>query len=248
MNTYRVIIVDDDETALQILTQQLAQDSRFAVVATATAGAPAYRMILEEKPDLVFLDVELPDITGMSLLQELRNSVTWNMRVVFYTAYDKYMIQAIRESAFDYLLKPFLPTDLTEILNRFVNHYKINPRFQVPVKQTEGKTFIVFTPTNEMMALRPAEIGFFRYCSDRKLWEVISLNQPPLSLRRGVTAEQIIAFSPNFVQVHQSYIINIDYLMIIRESSCQMYPPFDKVEDLHVSKKFKKELQDRFCW
>ena len=43
----------------------------------------------------------------MELLQEIRDSVSWNMRIVFYTAYDKYMIQAIREAAFDYLLKPF---------------------------------------------------------------------------------------------------------------------------------------------
>ena len=45
-------------------------------------------------------------MTGMELLQEIRDSVSWNMRIVFYTAYDKYMVQAIREAAFDYLLKP----------------------------------------------------------------------------------------------------------------------------------------------
>ena len=65
------------------------------------------KLIAKVQPDLLFLDVELPDMTGMELLQEIRDSVSWNMRIVFYTAYDKYMIQAIREAAFDYLLKPF---------------------------------------------------------------------------------------------------------------------------------------------
>ena len=92
-----------------------------------------------------------------------------------------------------------------------------------------------------MRALRPAEIGFFRYCSERKQWEVILNNQPPLVLRRGMTAEQITQYSSSFVQIHQSYIINIDYLMIIKDSKCMLYPPFDKVTELLVSRKYKKE-------
>lgn len=74
-----------------------------------------------------------------------------------------------------------------------------------------GQTFIVFTPTNDMRALHPAEVVFFRYCAERKQWEVILSTQLPVVLRRGMTAEQIIKYSPSFVQIHQSYIINIDY-------------------------------------
>ena len=162
---------------------------------------------------------------------------------------DKYMIQAIREAAFDYLLKPFEEQDLKDILTRFVKQVEAGQRVSLPVGSPvhTGQTFIVFTPTNDMRALRPAEIGFFRYCSERKQWEVILNNQPPLTLRRGMTAEQITLYSPCFVQIHQSYIINIDYLMLIRDNKCVLYPPFDKVTELLVSKKYKKELQDRFC-
>ena len=62
-----------------------------------------------------------------------------------------------------------------------------------------------------------------------------------------MTAEQIIQYSASFVQIHQSYIINIDYLMLIKDNKCVLYPPFDKVTELIVSKKYKKELQERFC-
>ena len=99
----------------------------------------------------------------------------------------------------------------------------------------------------QVKAKYPAEIGFFRYCSERKQWEVVLNDQLPLALRRGMTAEQITSFSPCFVQIHQSYIINIDYLMLIRDNRCVLYPPFDKITELLVSKKFKKELQERFC-
>ena len=107
MDKYKVAIVDDDEVALENLSFELGKDARFFLKGTARNGKQGKKLIAKVQPDLLFLDVELPDMTGMELLQEIRDSVSWNMRIVFYTAYDKYMIQAIREAAFDYLLKPF---------------------------------------------------------------------------------------------------------------------------------------------
>lgn len=249
MDKYKVVIVDDDEVALENLSFELNKDARFSLEGTARNGKQGRKLIAKVQPDLLFLDVEMPDTTGMEMLQDMRDSVSWSMRVVFYTAYDKYMIQAIREAAFDYMLKPFEEQDLKDILTRFVKQVEAGQRVPLPVGLPlhTGQTFIVFTPTNDMRALRPAEIGFFRYCSDRKQWEVILNNQLPLVLRRGMTAEQITQYSPSFVQIHQSYIINIDYLMLIKDNKCILYPPFDKVTELLVSRKYKKELQDRFC-
>ena len=101
MNKYKVIIVDDDDVALENLTFELSKDVRFSLEKTARNGKQAKKVITKVQPDLLFLDVEMPDMTGMELLKDIRDDVSWNMRVVFYTAYDKYMIQAIRESAFD---------------------------------------------------------------------------------------------------------------------------------------------------
>ena len=253
MNAYKVVIVDDDELSRENLAFALGKDGRFSLEGMACNGRQGKKLIAKVQPDLLFLDVEMPDMTGMQLLQEMRDSLSGTMRVVFYTAYDKYMIQAIREAAFDYLLKPFDEEGLREILDRFVAQAgtagnnlfagACRPR----VLAQPSQTFIVFTPTNDMRALRPSEIGFFRYCSERKQWEVILNKQPPLALRRGMTAEQITQYSPSFVQIHQSYIINIDYLMIIKEGKCILYPPFDKVTELLVSRKYKKELQEHFC-
>ncbi len=249
MEKYKVVVVDDDEVSFENLSFSLKKDERFSLDGIAKNGKQGKKVIAKVQPDLLFLDVEMPDTTGMDLLREIRDSITWDMKVVFYTAYDKYMIQAIRESAFDYLLKPFEEQDLKDILTRFIE------QANAPIQQVAnivnapqvGQTFIVVTPTNDMCALRPSEIGFFKYCSDRKQWEVILSNRPPLVLRRGITAEQITQYSPSFIQIHQSYIINIDYLMIIRDNQCILYPPFDKASELQVSRKFKKKLQDRFC-
>ena len=249
MEKYKVVVVDDDEVSLENLSFSLKKDERFSLEGIAKNGKQGKKIIAKVQPALLFLDVEMPDTTGMDLLREIRDSITWDMKVVFYTAYDKYMIQAIRESAFDYLLKPFEEQDLKDILTRFIEQNIAKQRQTASMTNTPqiGQTFIVVTPTNDMCALRPSEIGFFKYCSDRKQWEVILSSRPPLVLRRGITAEQITQYSPSFIQIHQSYIINIDYLMIIKDNQCILYPPFDKVSELQVSRKFKKELQDRFC-
>lgn len=162
MERFRVVIVDDDDVSLENLDFSLRKDTRFQVEGVARNGKQGKKVITKVRPDLLFLDVEMPDMTGMELLQDIRDSISWNMKVVFYTAYDKYMIQAIRESAFDYLLKPFEEQDLQDILERFVRQKEADSRI-VPYAGTPlhaGQTFIVFTPTNDMRALRPAEIGF----------------------------------------------------------------------------------------
>ena len=248
MCAYKIIVVDDDEMAAEALAFELKKRPEFSLEGIARNARQGKKLIASVRPDLLFLDVEMPEMTGMELLRDIRDSIVWNMKVVFYTAYDKYMIEAIRESAFDYLLKPFQPQELDVILHRFLEQMQGGQRMGgVPVLSSAGDTFMVYTPTNDMRVLRTSEIGFFRYSSERKLWEVILTNDPPLALRRGMTADAIIHNLPRFVQIHQSYIVNMDYLMLIKDNHCQLYPPFDRVTELIVSKKFKKELQDRFC-
>ena len=249
MDRYKVAIVDDDELSLDNLAFGLQKFEDFHVEGTARNGASGKKLIAKVHPDLLFLDVELPDMRGMDLLDSIRESLTWDMKVVFYTAYDKYMVSAIRQSAFDYLLNPFEKEELELIISRFMKRIELERKavsFPSALVNT-SQTFMVFTPTNDMRALRPAEIGYFRYCSERKQWEVVLSGQAPLPLKKSTTAEQIVKYAPCFVQIHQSFIINIAYLMIIKDSKCVLYPPFENVSELLVSKKFKKELQDRYC-
>ena len=120
MDRYKVAIVDDDELSLDNLAFGLQKFEDFHVEGTARNGASGKKLIAKVHPDLLFLDVELPDMRGMDLLDSIRESLTWDMKVVFYTAYDKYMVSAIRQSAFDYLLKPFEKEELELIISRFM--------------------------------------------------------------------------------------------------------------------------------
>ena len=113
-----VIIIDDDLGSIQKLQNDLLAFSEVRILDTATTAELGKRHILKYQPDLVFLDVELPDMSGFDLLDDIRDDILPNLRVVFYTVYDKYILDALRASAFDYLLKPYLIDELAALIER----------------------------------------------------------------------------------------------------------------------------------
>lgn len=248
---HKVVIIDDERTAIDGLRQELAVYNDVEVIGTAYSGAKGKKMIMELHPDLLFLDVELPDILGLNLLSEIRDEVLWDMKVVFYTSYDKYLLQALRESAFDFLLKPFTPEELRTIIDRYRKSVALNlvapPSFNTSVTSLmpQQGMFMISTVTGFKL-LRLEEIGYFEYLKDKRQWQVVMFNQAQLNLKRNTKAEDIISYSPAFMQISQSAIINVNYLAMIDGKCCQLYPPFHGKSDLVISRSFLKDLQDHF--
>lgn len=252
-NSYKIAIIDDDELAADNLIFELKTYPRFDIEGIAKSGAAGKKLIFKTMPDLVFLDVELPDMQGPELLNLIRNEITWNMQVIFYTAYDKYMLDAIRESVFDYLLKPIEKNEFSKMMKRFIEKVERQQMQRVPFHillrslSPLEQTFIIPSPTNDLQFLRPENVGFFQYNSGKKQWEAYLNNATvPIAIRRNIVADQILASSPSFLQIHQSYIINIIYLIMIKDKKCVFFPPFDNVRNLQISKLYLKKLQEKF--
>lgn len=249
---YKVVIIDDERTAIDTLRQELTVYRDFEIKGTAVNGAKGRKVIMDQRPDLVFLDVELPDMLGLNLLSDIREEVLWDMKVVFYTSYDRYLLQALRESAFDFLLKPFEPNELKAIIERYRKSVSVNtltplPSFASSVGSLmpQQGMFMISTVTGFKL-LRLEEIGYFEYLKDKRQWQVVLFNQTRLNLKRNTRAEDIISYSPAFTQISQSAIVNIHYLAMIDGKSCQLYPPFHDRKDLMISRSFLKDLQERF--
>lgn len=246
---YRVVIIDDDEFSADNLCLELKKYNRLSIDGMARNGANGRKLLEKVHPDLLF-GRGIAGHEGHGTAGTAKGAITWNMQIVFYTAYDKYMIYAIRGAAFDYLLKPIDKKELEGIIDRFMKKAEESAAASLvipPRVYSAGEhTFMISTPINDLRILRSIDIGFFRYNSDRKLWEVVLNNQLPLLLKKNTTADHIKGYDSCFVQIHQSYIININYLMMIKENRCVMFPPFENITELQVSKKFRKELQDRF--
>ncbi|MFQ6116360.1 MAG: LytR/AlgR family response regulator transcription factor, partial [bacterium] len=101
----RAIIVDDEELARDVIKKFLVDYPAIKVVAECDNGRDAVLLIEREKPDLIFLDIQMPELNGFEVLEHLDHIPA----VVFSTAYDEYAIRAFEVNAVDYLLKPYSP-------------------------------------------------------------------------------------------------------------------------------------------
>lgn len=118
----RVVVVDDEKWARRRLEQLLRQRPEVEVVATAATGEAAIRAVETEAPDLLVLDVQMPEMDGFDVLRHLRASETPTPAVIFVTAFDTYAVRAFDAHALDYLLKPFADDRFEEALDRAVRH------------------------------------------------------------------------------------------------------------------------------
>ena len=246
---YKVVIVDDDRDAVSVLKKSLTIYPEFEVIGVASNGMKGKKLVLESRPDLLFLDVELPDILGFNLLEEIRDDILWDMKVVFYTSYNKYLLQILRESAFDCLLKPFKPEDLEVVIARYKKAVASAPPISFSAswsgEEVTQKRFMIATLTGFKLVWL-GEIGYFEYFRDKRQWQVVLADNTRQNLRRNSRAEDIIGYSDAFVQISQSVILNINYLALIDDKYCLLCPPFNDRTDLTVSRNFMKGLQDRF--
>ena len=242
----KVFILDDDQQAITLLRQILESSFSVEVVGTATTGKTAIHTIAEKDPDMIFLDIQLPDMSGFDFCRDIRKKVRPETKVVFYTGYDQYLLDAIRHNAFDYLLKPATHSEVSAIMTRYYEN-KLQSLPTVGLSPDTSKTLIlVVNARNEHMTLRMEDIAFFRYSNENKQWEVICSNKECYSLRHRTTADAILIYSNHFVQTHKRYIVNINYIKTIRENACLLKSPMEDVTEVKISKNYKRDLINEF--
>ena len=100
--------------------------------------------------------------------------------------------------------------------------------------------------TNDRLIVNVCDIVYFKYHSERKLWEVVLNDFRHHILRRQTTSESILSRFPEFVRTHKSFIVNVSYISMISSDRCVLLPPFDNSSDIKISKIYRKDLLDRF--
>ena len=114
------------------------------------------------------------------------------------------------------------------------------------IEKNQKNIFLYTTSTGNLQVVHFEEIGYFRYNSKSKLWEVVLYNKHTLILKRNTNSQKILSLHPYLIQISQSYIINITYLASIEDNNCLLLPPFSNSESLQVSKSFMKKLKERY--
>lgn len=114
MNKIRTLIIDDEHLARQVIRSYLEENAAIEIIGECSDGFDGFKQINELKPDLVFLDVMMPKLTGFEMLELVENPPV----IVFSTAYDEFAIKAFEKNAVDYLLKPYSEERFTEALGK----------------------------------------------------------------------------------------------------------------------------------
>lgn len=245
----KAIIVDDDRKAIEALADKLSAFSDIDIVGTAQKAADGLRLMGEHHPDVLFLDVEMPDMSGLDFLNFLDDDHA-DCDVVMCTAYDDYMLPSFRSNAFDFLLKPVDPKELEIVVQRLmVNRDKKRktPAVGDSVRKQDDDNFLFYTNSIDFRLVRVRDIGLFQYNSTLRSWEVVVAGRKePIKLKRNINNDQILNLDRNFGQVNQKYIINVSYLLEVKDNYCKFYPPFDEIDYVKVGRLFRKRFIERF--
>lgn len=247
---YTVGIIDDDVASALRLTDSLAEIDRIGKVLSAYNPKDGRDLVLKFQPQLLFLDIEMPGMNGIDFLKSIKNLVAWPMQVVFYTAYNQYMLEAIRESAFDYLLKPYLETEFLVVINRFLCTIDLKKKEPLSLQEAfpkleRDRSCFLITTVRGYRSLKIDDVGYFEYNNERKHWYAF-LEQESIQLKRKTSADDITQLAPEFTQINQQQIVNIRYLKAIEGKKCILFEPFHEHASLAISRFFFNDVQDRF--
>ena len=252
----KTVIIDDNKEYLASLRDHLALFPEIELQGFASHYSKAISLITKTAPDLVFLDIEMPGKNGFELLEEARNIPKSNFGVIFYTAYDQYVVNALRESAFDYILKPLKPAELYNSIQRFKTSGKIFsdlPSRQLPLFKTSTNEVISLPTNTGLKFVNMSEVVLFHcikeFSGEKPSWKVMLTDQSQVKLRVGTTAKEVLAFvgKNDFVQISQSSIVNIRYLCAIeyKTRDCQLMPPYNNYR-LTASRTHLSDLKQKY--
>ena len=200
----KTIIVDDEPLAAGLVSEFLRSYPQFEVVAICHDGFEALKAIQLFQPELLFLDIQMPKITGFELLELLDSPPA----VLFTTAFDQYAVQAFDAKGLDYLVKPFSEARFAQAIARFLSQYQakeLPEAVDYPVSEERSKRIVVRVK-NEIKIIQTQEVAFFEAEDD-----YISIHTQEGKFLKKMTMKQLEeSLDPDkFARVHRSFLVNL---------------------------------------
>jgi two-component system, LytTR family, response regulator len=210
-STLRVLVVDDEEPARAILTEYLLREPGLEIVGQCRNGFEAVKAVAQLSPDLVFLDVQMPKLSGFEVLELIGREVA----VVFVTAFDEYAVRAFEVNAVDYLLKPVAPERVAAALARARERVRVEAPLPVPeilraAQPNEGKLERIVVRQGANVVVIPLPELDYAVAQD----DYVGLHTKGKEyLKPQTLADLESSLDPKrFVRIHRSYLMNLDRL------------------------------------
>lgn len=236
------LIVDDEENARILLTKLLEETSYFNEIRSAESVDGANSELRQFDPDIIFLDIKMPGRDGFSFIEDLPNDYK-KYKIVFVTAYDQYALKAIKNQAFDYLLKPLNRKELKQCLERFIEERKEDSGNSSLVRMVEvgGKiTRIRVNTRSGTLFINPSDILFCK-AEGNYTMVMAGKKQHLCSMNLGKLEELLP--KNGFIRVGRSYIINFEYItMLDRKESTLLLVKGSESVTVKIPRQHLKDL------
>ncbi len=235
----KCVIVDDEPKAISVLSSLISNISDLNLLATFSDPCEALSKIEDLNPDLLFVDIEMPFKNGFELVDSIR-LMGLKPRIIFTTGYDQFAVKAIKQQAFDYLLKPVTKSDISEVLSRS-KHEKRNDDQKIH----DRKNRLRFNTLNGFFVVEIAEIVYVR--ADGNYSELFMRNGDTKLITSNLAKIEELLDSKVYCRIGRSFIANTNYLTQVnrRKGLCVLKAGEDEVS-LPISRKWIRILGDMF--
>ena len=228
------IIVDDEHVAREVLERHLSRINSIHIVASCKNAIEAFNIINKENIDLIFLDINMPEISGLSFAK----SINKNIKVIFTTAYREYAVDGFDLQAVDYLLKPISFERLFQAVNKYIDE-NTQVTGKLSEEAEEEKDEFIFVRSDRKMI----KIDFSEICFVESLGDYLKLHLTHKTIVTRETISNIEAKLPHkdFMRVHRSFMVSISKIDSFTSESVEI-----SGKEIPISRSYKESVLKRF--
>ena len=200
------LIVDDEPMAREILENHLGKIDAVEVVASCKNAVDAFNVISAKKIDVIFLDINMPEISGLSFAKAIDNKI----KLIFTTAYREYAVDGFDLQAVDYLLKPISFDRLYQSINKYIDECMPSQLIKVNENVEEKSDFIFVRSDRKMIKINFSDIFYIESLGD---YIKILLNTKNIVTRESISSMEAKLPKNMFLRTHRSFIVSIKHIV-----------------------------------
>ncbi len=236
----RAILVDDESKSRTALRSFLTKYCpRIEICGEAEGVKSGLKEVNDQKPDVLFLDIEMNDGTGFDLIEQLRD---FSGEIIFVTAFNQYAIKAFRYSAIDYLLKPVNPEELVQAVAKLSDDGRINQIEQKLEALMSNRSSIQKIAIPSMEGIRLEEVANIVYCESDNYYTIIHLvNGEKLIVSKTLKEYDKTLSDDGFIRIHQKYLVKVSEIKTYSKSEGG-FVTLNNGTHLTVSRRKKEDL------
>jgi DNA-binding LytR/AlgR family response regulator len=227
------IIVDDEPVARDILENHLTKIDSIHITGSCKSALEAFNIISSETVDLIFLDINMPEISGLSFARSFNKEI----KVIFTTAYREYAVEGFDLQAVDYLLKPISFERLLQAINKYMNENLSLKKDSFEEIISEKSDYVFVRSERKMIKINFADIKYIESLSD---YIKIHLKKKNIVTRETITSIEAKLPKDDFIRTHRSFIVSLKSI----DSFTNEYVEIGNNE-VPISRTYKNEVLKR---